>query len=156
MRTRSGNLLLRKSHSKTFNRGIALLKRPPFVAFKNSTEFLSSYLIISKHYARITSEEIESARKVIRRLTNKRFDKIFVRVYPFIGLTKKPTQARMGRGKGARSGELICYVKPGKVLFEIRTTRRRALTGLYQVYRKICPRLSLETIFIRKKKILFS
>lgn len=159
MRTKSGDLFLRKNYSKTFNRGVSMLKKPAFLTFRRpvgGARISNTFLIVSKQYARIKADEIESVRKVLRRLLNKRFDRIFVRIYPFIALTKKPTQARMGRGKGARSGESICYIKPGKVLFEIQTTRRKASSSLYRIYLSMHSRISLETNFICKKRLLFS
>jgi large subunit ribosomal protein L16 len=153
MRVKSGNSFLRRNHSKTFNRGISLIPRPKFPVIKNLGQ--NSYLILSNQYGRISAEEIEITRRILRRLTAKHLDTIFVRIYPFIALTKKPTQARMGRGKGGRSGDLVAYVKPGKVLFEIKTKRRKP-NLLKTIYLKISSRISVDTTFIRKKDLLFS
>lgn len=48
---------------------------------------------------RLTASQIESGRLVIRRFSKKQaFLKI--NVFPYAALTKKPTSARMGKGKG--------------------------------------------------------
>lgn len=49
--------------------------------------------------ARITSRQIESARRAINR-SIKRGGKIFIRVFPDKPITSKPLEVRMGKGKG--------------------------------------------------------
>ncbi len=44
--------------------------------------------------------------------------KIWIRVFPDKPYTKKPTETRMGKGKGPVEG-WVAVVKPGKILFEI-------------------------------------
>lgn len=68
-------------------------------------------------YARVTSNQIESARKVMSRYT-KKFGKVWIRIFPDRPITKKPPEVRMGKGKGDPIG--YCFeVLPGRVLFEI-------------------------------------
>jgi large subunit ribosomal protein L16 len=48
---------------------------------------------------RLNAKQIEAGRRVVRRFSKKRaFLKI--NVFPFVSITKKPTSARMGKGKG--------------------------------------------------------
>ena len=47
-----------------------------------------------------------------------RTGKVWSRVFPNIPVSKKPTEVRMGKGKG--SPEFwVCRVKPGRILFEV-------------------------------------
>jgi large subunit ribosomal protein L16 len=48
----------------------------------------------------------------------KRGGKIWVRVFPYKPIKKKPQETRMGKGKGAPE-EWVCVVRPGRVLFEM-------------------------------------
>jgi large subunit ribosomal protein L16 len=48
----------------------------------------------------------------------KRGGKIWVRVFPDKPITKKPTEVRMGKGKGAPEA-WVAVVKPGRILFEM-------------------------------------
>lgn len=64
----------------------------------------------------ITAKQIEAVRRTITGLTQRK-SKIWIRVFPKNPVTKKPTEVRMGRGKGAVS-HFVCHVKPGKILFE--------------------------------------
>ena len=66
---------------------------------------------------RITSRQIESARKAITRHL-KRAGKMWVRIFPDIPVSKKPAEVRMGKGKGANE-YWACRVKPGLIMFEI-------------------------------------
>ena len=67
--------------------------------------------------ARITSRQIESARRCISRHL-KRSGKVWIRIFPDVPVTKKPAEVRQGKGKGAVEF-WAARVKPGKILFEI-------------------------------------
>ena len=67
--------------------------------------------------ARITSNQIESARRVLSRAGGKTA-KIWVRIFPDRPVTRKPAEVRMGSGKGDVAG-YVMEVRPGRVLFEI-------------------------------------
>ena len=48
----------------------------------------------------------------------KRQGRVWTRMFPNIPVSKKPTEVRMGKGKG--SPEFwACRVKPGRILFEV-------------------------------------
>ena len=66
---------------------------------------------------RITARQIEAARRAITRCI-KRSGRVWIRVFPDVPVSKKPTEVRMGKGKG--SVELwIVRIKPGRILFEM-------------------------------------
>lgn len=76
-----------------------------------------SFGVKSLAYGRVTSNQIESARKVISRYM-KKAGKTWIRIFPDRPITKKPPEVRMGKGKGDPVG--YCFeVRPGRVLFEI-------------------------------------
>ena len=66
---------------------------------------------------RVTAREIEAARRAITRQM-KRQGRVWIRVFPDVPVTSKPTEVRMGKGKGAVDF-WACRVKPGRVMFEI-------------------------------------
>jgi len=88
-----------------------------------------SYGLKAVTAARITSNQIESARKVISRYASKS-GKVWVRVFPDRPFTQKPAEVKMGKGKGDPVG-YVCPVQPGRMLFEIdgvdEATAREAL-----------------------------
>ena len=66
---------------------------------------------------RVTSRQIEAARRAITRHM-KRAGKVWIRIFPDVPVSKKPTEVRMGKGKG--SVEFwAAKVKPGRMMFEI-------------------------------------
>jgi large subunit ribosomal protein L16 len=66
---------------------------------------------------RITNKQIEAARRSITRKM-KREGRVWIHVFPHIPVTSKPTEVRMGKGKGSVSYWAM-PIKPGKILFEI-------------------------------------
>ena len=67
--------------------------------------------------ARISSRQIESARRTISRHL-KRSGRVWIRIFPDVPITKKPAEVRQGKGKGAVEF-WAAKVKPGKIMFEI-------------------------------------
>ena len=66
---------------------------------------------------RVTARQIEAARRAITRHM-KRAGRIWIRVFPDVPVSSKPTEVRMGKGKG--TPELwVCRVKPGRIMFEV-------------------------------------
>lgn len=67
--------------------------------------------------ARITSNQIEAARRALSRAGGKSA-KVWVRIFPDRPFTKKAAEVGMGSGKGDVQG-YVCEVRPGRVIFEI-------------------------------------
>ncbi len=66
---------------------------------------------------RITARQIEAARRAITRHM-KRAGRVWIRIFPDLPVSSKPTEVRMGKGKG--SPEFwAAKVKPGRIMFEI-------------------------------------
>src|SRR3990172_4825314 len=58
----------------------------------------------------------EPARAMTRQM--KRSGRVWIRLFPDVPVSKKPTEVRMGKGKG--TPELwVVRVKPGRIMFEI-------------------------------------
>ncbi|ODN68908.1 50S ribosomal protein L16 [Methylobrevis pamukkalensis] len=66
---------------------------------------------------RVTARQIEAARRAITRHM-KRAGRVWIRVFPDVPVTAKPTEVRMGKGKGAPE-YWAARVKPGRILFEL-------------------------------------
>ena len=66
---------------------------------------------------RVTAREIEAARRAITR-EMKRAGRVWIRIFPDVPVTSKPTEVRMGKGKGAVDF-WAARVKPGRIMFEI-------------------------------------
>lgn len=66
---------------------------------------------------RVTARQIEAARRAITRHM-KRAGRVWIRIFPDLPVTAKPTEVRMGKGKGSVD-YWAARVKPGRVMFEI-------------------------------------
>ena len=66
---------------------------------------------------RVTARQIEAARRAMTRHM-KRAGRVWIRIFPDVPVSKKPTEVRMGKGKGSPE-YWICRVKPGRIMFEI-------------------------------------
>lgn len=66
---------------------------------------------------RVTARQIEAARRAITRHM-KRQGRVWIRVFPDVPVTSKPTEVRMGKGKGSVDF-WAAKVKPGRIMFEI-------------------------------------
>ena len=67
--------------------------------------------------SRLTSNQIEAARKVLTRVTGKG-GKLWIRVFPDRPITEKAAGLKMGKGKGDPK-HFVFEVRPGRVLFEL-------------------------------------
>ena len=76
-----------------------------------------SYGLKATEPERITARQIEAARRAMTRHM-KRQGRVWIRVFPDVPVSSKPTEVRMGKGKGSVDF-WACKVKPGRVMFEI-------------------------------------
>ena len=94
---------------------------------------------------RIISNQIEAARVALTRHM-KRTGKVWSRVFSNIPVSKKPTEVRMGKGKGSTEF-WVCRVKPGRILFEVDGVNEIvAREALY----KASAKLPIKTKFIKR------
>lgn len=79
-------------------------------------------VVKSSSYGYISANAIEAFRKVIAPHFRKKKSKIYkflIRCYPYMPLTKKPAEVRMGGGKGSKVRGFYSPVRPGQILFEV-------------------------------------
>jgi large subunit ribosomal protein L16 len=76
-----------------------------------------SYGLKAMTQARITSNQIEAARKALTRHIGKT-GKYWIRIFPDRPVTKKGAETPMGKGKGDLDHYAV-DVRPGKIIFEI-------------------------------------
>lgn len=86
-------------------------------AITGSKVSFGEYGLKSTDRGRITSRQIEAARRAISRHV-KRGGKVWIRIFPDKPITKKPLEVRMGKGKGSVE-YWVAQIQPGRMLFEI-------------------------------------
>ena len=81
--------------------------------------------------ARLSARQIEAARRAMTRHM-KRAGRVWIRIFPDVPVSSKPTEVRMGKGKG--SPEFwICRVKPGRIMFELDGVPADLARGAFEV-----------------------
>ena len=75
------------------------------------------YALKATEPERVTARQIEAARRAITR-EMKRQGRVWIRIFPDLPVSKKPTEVRMGKGKGSVE-YWAARVKPGRIVFEI-------------------------------------
>ena len=94
---------------------------------------------------RIISKQIEASRVSLTRFM-KRTGKVWLRIFPNIPVSKKPTEVRMGKGKGSPE-YWVCRVKPGRIIFEVDgVSESVAKEALY----KASTKLPIKTKFVKR------
>ena len=93
------------------------------------TVAFGSYGLKAITHARVTSNQLEAARRALTRAAGKTA-KIWTRVFPDRPFTQKAAEVGMGSGKGDVQG-YVFEVRPGRVIFEVdgaqEATAREAL-----------------------------
>ena len=75
------------------------------------------YALKATEPERVTARQIEAARRAITR-EMKRQGRVWIRIFPDVPVTAKPTEVRMGKGKGSVE-YWAARVHPGRIIFEI-------------------------------------
>lgn len=87
------------------------------VASRGITVAFGSHGLKAMTHARVRSNQLESARKVVVRNLGKT-GKMWLRVFPDKPFTQKPPEVKLGKGKGDPVGYEV-EIWPGRILFEV-------------------------------------
>ena len=79
---------------------------------------------------RVTARQIEAARRAMTRHM-KRAGKVWIRIFPDVPVSSKPTEVRMGKGKGSPE-YWAARVKPGRVMFELDGVSEEIARGAFE------------------------
>jgi len=94
---------------------------------------------------RITARQIEAARRALTRHM-KRSGKVWIRIFPDVPVTAKPTEVRMGKGKGSVD-RWVAKVKPGRIMFEIDGVSNEVARGAFE---RAAAKLSVRTRIVER------
>lgn len=87
------------------------------VASRGATVAFGSFGLKVEKSGRITSNQIEAARKAMSKAIGKT-GRIWIRIFPDRPYTAKPAEVGMGKGKGDPVG-YVAEVRPGTIIFEM-------------------------------------
>lgn len=82
-----------------------------------TTLTFGSYGLKALEPDRVNARQIEAARRAITRQM-KRQGRVWIRIFPDLPISSKPTEVRMGKGKGSPE-YWAARVAPGRIMFEI-------------------------------------
>jgi large subunit ribosomal protein L16 len=94
----------------------------------------------------LTARQIEAGRITISRYIKRR-GKLWLRTFPWKPVTKKPTEVRMGKGKGEPEF-WVDVVRPGKILYELEGV---AESIAREAMRLVAHKLPIKTRFISRE-----
>lgn len=115
------------------------------LAERGSKVSFGEYGLKATSRGRITSRQIEAARRTITR-TVKRGGKLYIRVFPDKPITKKPLEVRMGKGKGSVE-YWVAQVQPGSMLYEIEGVSEEMAR---EAFKLAAAKLPVATTFTRR------
>lgn len=115
------------------------------IASKGNKIAFGKYALQALEPVWLTSRQIEATRRTITRYV-KRGGKLWIRIFPDKAITARPTETRMGSGKGAPE-YWVAVVKPGHILFEITGVTKQAAQ---QAMKLASYKLPVKTKFIIK------
>ena len=104
----------KRSKFKKFHKGKKLFK------LKNNFNPLyltASVALKAVEPGRLTSKKLYVLKQSINKIIKKK-GKNYIKIFPMIGVSKKPKEIRMGKGKGAVD-RWVCKIKAGVILCEI-------------------------------------
>jgi len=84
---------------------------------RGTTLAYGSFGLKAETESRITSNQIEAARRVLSRNVGKT-GRVWIRIFPDRPYTRKGAETPMGKGKGDPAG-YVAEVLPGRIIFEI-------------------------------------
>lgn len=96
--------------------------------------------------ARITSRQIEAARRTITRYI-KRGGKVTIRIFPDKPISKKPLEVRQGKGKG-NVDHWVALVQPGRVMFELEGVDEDIAR---QAFKLAAAKLPVGVVFVKRE-----
>ena len=114
-------------------------------ALRGNKVTYGDYGIMATEPAWVTSNQIEAARIAMTRYI-RRGGQVWIKIFPDKPVTEKPTETRMGSGKGSPE-YWVAVVKPGRVLFEIGGVSEDAAK---EAIRLAGHKLPMKTKFVKK------
>jgi large subunit ribosomal protein L16 len=84
---------------------------------KNIIPIKGQFALKSLENKKITYNQLEACRKSVKRILKKK-GLVFLRLFTYHSLTKKPLASRMGKGKGSHS-IWIAPIKKGQIICEV-------------------------------------
>jgi large subunit ribosomal protein L16 len=118
------------------------------IATKGNTLVFGDYGLQALENVWLTARQIEAGRIAINRFI-KRGGKLWIRVFPWLPVTKKPVEVRMGKGKGDPEF-WVDVIRRGRIIYELEgVTEENAREAMRLAQAK----MPLKTRFISRDQV---
>nr|YP_010952455.1 ribosomal protein L16 [Ancyromonas sigmoides]WMQ52559.1 ribosomal protein L16 [Ancyromonas sigmoides] len=108
-------------------------------------EQIFEHILRTSQPGRLTAQQIEASRRILSKKLKKQ-GSYRIHVHPSISVSKKPSEVRMGKGKGAVD-HFIARVKAGQILFSIQNVNASIAKTLFV---KVSYKLPIQTNYFLK------
>lgn len=112
-------------------------------------EYKTAFLNVSKGAAlksvesgRLKGKQLDAIKRGLLRTTKKDV-KLEFKVFPWLSITKKPAEVRMGKGKGAID-QWVAPIRAGQIICEI-TSDHVPLSNLIKMLNRVKTKVGLQT-----------
>jgi large subunit ribosomal protein L16 len=142
-----------RSFQKSRKKRVKLYCSPHAASWKNAPLQVSlkygDFGMFASHGGKLSSRQLEAARRALVH-SLKKVGRIWLRSFPDHPVTEKPSDVRMGKGKGARSF-WVAILRPGQPIFEIQgVSVELAKKSIVYASKK----LPIKTFFAQRQKPL--
>jgi large subunit ribosomal protein L16 len=110
-------LFPKKVKHRKWQKGRENVKKQQRPTTKGAAVAFGSFGLKAVSADRVKSNQIEAARRAMVRFLGKNA-KVWIRIFPDRPWTRKPSEVKMGKGKGDPQGFEV-EVYPGRILFEV-------------------------------------
>ena len=115
-------------------------------ALRGSTLTFGQYGLQAMEPCWLTARQLEAGRITISRFMKRR-GKLWLRAFPWKPVTKKPTEVRMGKGKGDPEF-WVDVIRPGRIIFEIEGVAEDVAR---EAFRLAARKLPIQTKFVLRE-----
>lgn len=137
------NIVWKKLHNKSH---ILNIKKPKINNKKFASKVHFGYFGLKATTSGfLTFKQIEAARRCISRVAG-RNNKLWIRVFPNLSLTKKGKNSRMGKGVGS-TFLWVCHIKEGTIIFEL---NKIPLKKLYSAFNSAAHKLPVKVKVVKR------
>ena len=118
------------------------------IATKGNTLVFGDYGLQALENVWLTARQIEAGRIAINRFI-KRGGKLWIRVFPWLPVTKKPVEVRMGKGKGDPEF-WVDVIRRGRIIYELEGVAEETAR---EAMRLAQAKMPLKTRFISRHQV---
>ena len=114
---------------------------------KNYNKYNFDYILVCSEYKIFNLNQYNTIQKFVSKEVKKLKGFYFIFVKPYFFLTSKPSESRMGGGKG-NLDQKIFFLKKGQVIYGIKGL---SAFNVYKIFSSISYKLPFKTVIIKIK-----